>query len=145
VSATLFPTLCDPRPLRPYQERSIDFLRGSLRSGHRRPVMQLPTGAGKTRIAAEIIRIALAKEHRAIFTVPRISLIQQTVEAFECEGIDAIGVIQGRHFRTDSTQPVQIASAQTLVRRATPSADIVIIDECHLGFEKIDEWIKSPE
>jgi hypothetical protein len=34
--------------------------------------------------------------------------------------------------------------AQTLVRRDTPSADIVIVDECHLQFEKINKWITSP-
>jgi DNA repair protein RadD len=109
------------------------------------PVLQLPTGAGKTRIAAEIINGALAKERRAIFVVPRISLIEQTVAPFEREGIWNVGVIQGQHFRTNLNAPVQIASAQTLARREIPPADIVIVDECHLQFKSITEWIAEPE
>jgi DNA repair protein RadD len=147
----------EPRELRPYQERAIELLRESLRTGHKRPVLQLPTGTGKTLIAAEIIRWALAKGHRVIFTVPRISLIEQTVRDFEKHGVDAIGVIQGQHFRTDSSAPVQIASAQTLVRRdfssshddwdkqRFPRAGLVIIDEAHLQFKKITDWIASPD
>lgn len=34
-------------PLRPHQESALDGLRRSLSSGHRRPTLQLPTGAGK--------------------------------------------------------------------------------------------------
>ena len=114
----LFPMpVVEPRPLRDYQIRAIEMVRESLRSGHRRPILQQPTGSGKTRIAAEIIRGALAKERRAIFVVPRLSLIEQTVTAFEREGVNDIGVLQGRHFRTDPRAPIQIASAQTLARR----------------------------
>jgi DNA repair protein RadD len=73
-----------------------------------------------------------------------LSLIEQTLAAFEREGIWNIGVLQGRHFRTNPNAPVQIASAQTIVRRDIPSADIVVVDECHLQFEKINKWIASP-
>lgn len=133
------------RDLRPYQQTAVDLVRQSLRSSHRRPILQLPTGAGKTRIAAEIIHGALAKGRQAIFVIPRISLIEQTVAAFEREGVWNIGDIQGQHFRTNPNAPVQIASAQTLVRRKIPMVDLVIIDECHLQFEKISTWIASDE
>jgi superfamily II DNA or RNA helicase len=60
MNAPLFPAAAtEPRTLRLYQECAIDLLRESLRTGHRRPILQLPTGAGKTRIAAEIINDAL--------------------------------------------------------------------------------------
>ena len=42
--------------LRPHQERALSSLRNSLLSGYWRPMLQMPTGAGKTRVAAEIIR-----------------------------------------------------------------------------------------
>jgi DNA repair protein RadD len=146
MTAPPFPAVAtEPRVLRLYQETAIDLLRESLRTGHRRPILQLPTGAGKTRIATEIVLGSLSKERQAIFVVPRLSLIEQTVAAFEREGIWNIGVLQGRHFRTNPNAPVQIASVQTLVRRDIPSADIVIVDECHLEFEKISKWIASPE
>src|ERR1700732_2231094 len=144
MTAPLFPTAAvEPRTLRLYQETALDLLRGSLRTGHRRPILQLPTGSGKTRIAAEIVLGSPSKERRAIFVVPRISLIEQTVAAFEREGIWNIGVLQGRHFRTNLNAPVQIASAQTLARRDIPKADVVVINECHLQYKSITEWIAT--
>jgi DNA repair protein RadD len=133
------------RALRPYQQTAVDLVRQSLRTGHRRPVLQLPTGGGKTIIASEIIHGALRRGNCAIFVVPRISLIEQTLHAFEREGIWNCGVIQGAHHRTNAGAPVQIASAQTLARRDIPSAAIVIIDESHMQFRSITDWIASPE
>ena len=49
------------RPLRPHQERALEALRRSLASGRRRPMLQMPTGAGKTLLAAHIIRRAFDK------------------------------------------------------------------------------------
>jgi superfamily II DNA or RNA helicase len=49
-------------------------------------MLQLPTGAGKTVIAANIIRRARAKGKRVAFAVSALSLIDQTVAAFEAEG-----------------------------------------------------------
>jgi DNA repair protein RadD len=132
------------KPLRDYQAKAIEDLRASLKSGRRRPVLQLPVGAGKTRVAAEIIDLALQRRKRAIFTVPRISLIDQTVDAFMHEGIVEVGVMQGIHELTDHTRPCQVASVQTLQRREIPDADLVIIDECHLGFDFVRKWMADP-
>jgi DNA repair protein RadD len=146
MNAALFPpAVTEPRTLRLYQETAIEMLRESLRTGHRRPILQLPTGAGKTRIAAEIILGSLSNERRAIFVVPRLSLIEQSVAAFQRAGVWNIGVIQGRHFRTNPGAPTQVASAQTLARRVIPPADIVLIDECHMRQKSITAWIASPE
>ena len=146
MNAPLFlPAAAEPRVLRLYQECAVDMLRESRRTGHRRPVLQLPTGSGKTRVAAEIILGSLRREGRAIFVVPRLSLIEQTLAAFEREGIWNVGVIQGAHYRTNPDAPVQIASAQTLARRDIPPASLVVVDECHLQFKSISEWIASPE
>ncbi|MEW6438816.1 MAG: DEAD/DEAH box helicase [Pseudomonadota bacterium] len=135
-----------PKPLRPYQERALELLRATILSGRRRPILALPTGAGKTRLAAEIIRGALAQSRTVIFIVPRLSLIEQAVRDFEAEGIFDIGVKQGRHHRTDSAAAVQIASAQTLARRDDrPRSDIVIVDECHIQHQHLIDWIENPE
>jgi hypothetical protein len=45
-----------------------------------------------------------------IFTVPAISLIDQTIEKFGHEGIRDVGVIQADHPLTDYAKPVQTAS-----------------------------------
>src|SRR5690606_24601194 len=70
-----------------------------------------------------------------------------TVEAFEREGIDWLGVIQASHPRTDYGAPVQIASVQTLGARSLDvDCDVVVVDECHLRFKVISDWIaRAPE
>jgi superfamily II DNA or RNA helicase len=68
-SSALFSTQGALRPLRPHQERAPEALRRSLASGHRRPLLQAPTGFGKTLTAEHIIQRALDKGNRVIFTV----------------------------------------------------------------------------
>lgn len=127
--------------LRPHQKHAIALLRSSLGSGHTRPMLQAPTGAGKTMIAAAIVAGARAKGNRVIFVVPALSLINQTVERFYAEGIFDVGVIQGDHPMTDYSKPVQVASVQTLQNRRIPDADIVIIDEAHKWFKFYGKWM----
>ena len=129
--------------LREYQIDTLDKLRSSLKAGKRRPVVQMPTGAGKTIMAAAIIEMALQAGKRVMFTVPALSLIDQTVERFQAVGISKIGVIQADHWMTDYSQPVQVASVQTLIRRSIPKVDLVIIDECHIRFNLYEQWFKD--
>jgi len=131
--------------LRGYQESAIERLRETLAGGARRPVVMAPTGAGKTIIAASIVRMAREKGKRVIFTVPAISLIDQTVERFHQNGIYEVGVMQGMHEMTDGRQPVQVCSVQTLARRKIPKADLVIVDEAHMMFRLYDEWMNDPD
>ena len=131
--------------LRDYQQRAIDELRQALGTGKRRPVVQSPTGSGKTVIAAAIVNMARNKGKRVLFCVPAISLIDQTVERFRQNGIYEIGVMQGQHEMTDYDQPVQVCSVQTLARRTIPAADLVIIDEAHVMFKLYEDWMNRPE
>lgn len=131
------------RPLRQYQTQAIERLRASLRSGHRRPMLMLPTGGGKTMIAAAIVEMARAKGNRLVFAVPALELIDQTVAAFEAEGITDIGVMQSDHPRTDPSAPVQVVSVPTLARRELPKTDIVLVDEAHVLAEVIKRWMKA--
>jgi DNA repair protein RadD len=131
--------------LRDYQTDAIEKLRESLRSGKRRPVIQAPTGAGKTVIAAAIIEMALAKGKRVLFCVPALELINQTVDRFARNGIHDVGVIQAMHELTDGRQPIQVCSVQTLARRQIPDADLVIIDEAHVMFKLYDTWTTDPK
>jgi len=144
-AASLFPPEKGAlRPLRPHQERALEKLSRSVASGRKRPMLQGPTGFGKTLLAAHIIRRALDKGNRVIFTVPALSLIEQTVAAFEAEGIDCVGVMQADHWRTDSAQPVQVCSVQTLARRQKPDAALVFVDEGQLAFKAVHEWMADP-
>lgn len=127
-----------PRTLRPHQARAIEMLRQSLAQGKHRVVLQAATGFGKTLTAAKIIESALSRGRKVLFTVPRLSLVDQTVAEFLCEGIEHIGVIQANHPRTDPDAPVQVASVQTLARRPAPDGfGLVLVDECHETFKVI--------
>jgi DNA repair protein RadD len=132
------------KALRPHQEKAIALLRASLGSGHRRPMIQAPTGFGKTVLASTIVQGALAKRKRVIFTVPSVDLVEQTVEAFWADGIRDVGVLQGNHPMTDYSRPVQIASLQTLARRGIPAADIVVVDEAHRRYDSLTKWMTDP-
>ena len=131
--------------LRSYQLDAIDNLRTSLQGGKKRPVISLPTGAGKTIIAAAIIRMAREKHKRVAFVVPSLTLIDQTVARFESNGIWEIGVMQAMHEMTDPNMPVQVCSIQTLARRKVPGVDLVIVDECHVQFKFLIEWMGREE
>ena len=121
--------------LHPHQIKTLESLREALRSGSRRPMVQAPTGAGKTVLAAAIVEGALSKGKRVIYLVPFLGLVDQTLSAFHRQGITSVGVIQGYHPATDASQPVQIASSQTLQRRALPPADLVLVDANPMSIE----------
>lgn len=131
--------------LLPHQDHAIDLLRHSLATGHKRPMLQAPTGAGKTVIGAAIVEGAVKKGNPVLFTVPFLSLVDQTVERFAEQGIHCLGVMQGQHPATDADQPVQVASVQTLMRRKLPRAGIVLIDEAHRWFDFYGRWMRMPE
>ena len=131
------------KTLRPHQEVAVQMIRNSLAQGNQTVVCQMPTGAGKTVTASDIIEKARAKGNSVIFTAPAVSLIDQTVEAFEAQGIEDIGVMQANHPRTNRLAQVQVASVQTLARREIPSASLVIVDECHIRADVIDNLIKD--
>jgi len=130
--------------LRDDQNYAINMLRASIANGHRRIVMKAPTGFGKTVLSGQIVANARSKGKRVLFTVPKITLIDQTIERFARQGIDEVGVIQAQHEMTDWSQPVQVASVATLKNRTIPQADIVLIDECHIWYKFYEKWFLDP-
>ena len=132
--------------LHDHQARALDALRASLLAGKRRPMVQAPTGAGKTVLAAAIVDGALKKGKRVLFTVPflnldrpdgrRVLASRASTRSVSCKGITR---------RLTGAQPVQVASIQTLQRRKIPDADVVIIDEAHRWFTFHGRWLAAPE
>lgn len=122
------------------------MLRASIRSGKKRPMLQAATGFGKTLVAAEMVRSAVAKGKRAVFIVDAISLVDQALEAFFDHGIERIGVMQGDHPMHDPDAPVQIVSVQTIQRRSwKPAADLVLVDEAHGLHQWLCDVMAAPE
>lgn len=133
------------KQLRPHQSEAISLLKQSLCKGHRRPMVQAPTGFGKTVLASHIVAGARAKGNRVCFVVPSLSLIDQTVQSFWDDGIRDIGVIQADHPLTDYSKPVQVASIQTLGRRNVNRLEfnLVVVDEAHKLHKAQIQWMQD--
>lgn len=134
----------DLPPMRKWQERCVPQIREAIRQGHKRIVVQSPTGAGKTLLAAHLFAGSIAKGKRPMFTVPDITLVEQTLHSFERVGIHDVGVIQAQHERTDRDAQVQIASISTLIRRDIPDVDLIVIDEAHVSYDALYKLMAGP-
>lgn len=127
--------------LRYYQTDAINNLIAGLKQGHKRQVLKIPTGGGKTAIAAEITKRAVDKGNIVWFTVDNLELVDQAFDAFTSIGLD-VSIIQGINELTDYTKSVQILTNQTLARRwnvfdRNPHwlPDVIFHDECHAVFK----------
>jgi DNA repair protein RadD len=120
--------------LRGYQVRALDACRAVIRAGKRRVLLVAPTGSGKTTIAAECIRSAIARGSRTLFLAHRRELLDQCHDRLLEFGVES-GIIRADDPRMDPDQAVQVASVQTMVRRlerfAGDSFDLIIVDEAH--------------
>lgn len=120
--------------LRPYQQEAIDRARSAYVQGARGVVIVAPTGAGKTVIAAEVVRLSIARGGRVLIVVPRREIVAQTVGKLRVVGISPRVVAAGQD--ADGDPRVVVAMAQTLVRRAADCIEppsLVIVDEAHLA------------
>jgi len=120
----------------PYQVEAVEQLRAQIRAGHRRVILQAPTGAGKTVMASEVIRCAVGKGSRVLFLAHARELIDQCVSKLRaCDLLPGI-IMAGRS--GDPQAHVQVVSKDTLLARAVrsdritlPPANLVITDEAH--------------
>ena len=129
-----------PEP-RPFQDTAHEKLRQGAREGNRCQMIMSPTGSGKTYLAMRIIHEALKRGKRAMFVCDKTTLINQTSEVADSYGLGAHSVIQAGHWRYDTKQPFQIASIQTLARRAWPESDVIVIDEAHSMYSAWTNYI----
>lgn len=117
--------------LRDYQEQARANLRVALRSSAA-VLCVLPTGAGKTVLAAALIKLLLDAGKRVLFCIHRVDLIIQTAKTFEKFGIPFSYVASGYHY--NPYHRVYIASIATLKNRLGKiAADYVFVDEAHLS------------
>jgi DNA repair protein RadD len=118
--------------LRPYQRAGYDEVCQAL-THVRRVLIALPTGGGKTVLAAHVVLAAYLRGERVIFFAHRRELIAQTRRKLIDAGIPdaAIGILMASDPHENTAAPVQVASIDTWRHRDPPPADLVIIDEAH--------------
>lgn len=126
--------------LRPYQQTIITEIRSRFRQGHKRIVMQAPTGSGKTVIFSYMVKQASEKKQRCLILTNRIELLEQAGGCFEqfqikYENITALT-------KQIPNCNVIVAMIETIKRRVKSRLDfqmwlktinLVIIDECHIA------------
>jgi superfamily II DNA or RNA helicase len=122
--------------LRPYQQEALEAVREAYRKKHRRVLVVMPTGTGKTVLFAEISRLAKGP---VLVLAHRQELVQQARDKISAWCDDVVAVEMGD--RRELTKPngqrpkIAVASIQTLQRRlsAIPrdAFRIVVIDEAH--------------
>lgn len=120
--------------LRDYQADAIEALRQGIRAQQRRQILCAGTGAGKTVMAASLLRQAHEKGAYALFLVDRVALVNQTSATLDGYGIPH-GIVQGDNGRWAPRENVQVCSVQTLAKRHLPrDPDLIIYDECHCQY-----------
>ena len=145
------------RPLRTYQQELVRKVQRVLASGdsRKRVMMQLPTGGGKTRIAAALLSDWLVNGSKAVWLTHRKELSEQTRKSLIKDGVSAK---TNAVWTSDSDAPtmpngVMILMAQTVERRTErrdvwaryDAGDLMVIDEAHhaaaTGWERaISQW-----
>lgn len=113
-----------PRPLRPYQQKSI----AAWQAASRRGVVVLPTGAGKSYVALKCI---LACQRSALILVPTIDLVQQWAGDLASRLGCAIGQYGGGE---KTLLPITVSTYDSAVLFMPWHGNkfgLLICDECH--------------
>jgi superfamily II DNA or RNA helicase len=123
------------KTLRPYQIEAINELRDGFKN-HKRQILALTTGAGKTVIFSEMVRLAALRGTQTLVLTNRIELFQQTIKTLqiEAQGLNA----NSRCF--DPLANVTVAMVETLKRRLPDGFNphLIICDEAHnAAFNKV--------
>lgn len=138
--------------LRDYQLRAVEKCRDAIRRGRRSIILQAPCGAGKTVIAAHMLREGANMGNRGMFAVDAIELVNQSsdkLDQFDLPLYSRIG-----HGIMRSTEeympqcPVQVVSVQTwdswCNRRGiinAPKFDFLFLDECQSSMARTRQQI----
>lgn len=120
------------------QEKLINETSAALKSGHKRVLMQAPTGAGKTIMAIYMISKMQAVGKTSWFVVPRKELLRQTSKSYDKFGVAHSYIAAGYDY--DPSATCHIVSMQSLISRidSVKMPDIVFWDECHYSGATMD-------
>lgn len=136
--------------LRPYQTRAILDVTSEFANGHRRVLLQFPTGTGKTLIAVSIVKQVAT--HRVLYVVPSDEVFKQTSKKLADLKIRHTLLMAGERPDLSKTK-VLLAMSHTLIRRTETKLfdiwrpDLIILDEIHKLIDQhlsfLDLWSES--
>lgn len=129
--------------LRGYQAAIVHDIRSSYSAGYRAPLVQLPTGGGKTTIFCHVTSEAVKKGNPVFLICHRVELVKQISKTLSAVGVNHRIIapkktvsqchdIEGALI--DNAAPVVVASVQTIVNRFDNidiEPKLIIIDEAH--------------
>jgi superfamily II DNA or RNA helicase len=128
--------------LRPYQRDLIRDAREALRTlpdGQKRVILQAATGAGKTAIACEIVRLSAELARHVLYTVPRLEILGQTSRKLTENGLQHYLLRAGSSANVGFSRTV-LAMSHTFDRRLAGwgswQPDLIVIDEAHANVEQ---------
>lgn len=135
--------------LHDYQAAAVPQLREAVMR-HGSAVYVLPTGGGKTHVAAEIARLAGDKGTQTLFVVHRRELVQQATDTMRRAQPDmAIGYF-ARGWPSIPFAPMQVGMVQTMARREMDiEPGLIVLDEAHhirasTWMKIVERWPKVP-
>lgn len=122
--------------MRPYQTDSINQIRAAWKSGHKKVLLHLATGSGKTHIFSHVLKATAENGKHCAMFVKGIQLVDQASRRLFHEHVPH-GVRQGNHWNKNYQAKIQICSIDTLTtRQQFPDAKVLVIDEAHLFTSK---------
>lgn len=113
--------------LRNYQKDIISKTLNTQQS----TLIQIPTGGGKTIIAKEIIKNLIKNNQKILFVVPKLILMDQTIEVFKELNPQ---IYHGKN-KYKNYKNIFISTIQTASKRKDIKFDVIFIDEIHHGFD----------
>lgn len=123
--------------LRPYQQAAKDAVLSEWQDGHRRTLLVLPTGTGKTIVFAAVIADQVAAGARVLVLAHRGELLEQAADKLYkstgllCAAEKAENTCLGTWYRVVVGSVQTLQRPQRLEQFAPDYFDVIVIDEAH--------------
>jgi DNA repair protein RadD len=119
--------------LRDYQEEASAAIVRTVRRAGDYPVVSLPTGSGKSKVAAKVCSLLSARgDERILVIVPSRELAEQNEAALlDFFPESAVGVVCAALGRRELNRRILVGTPQSLCGTISFDPDFVIVDEAH--------------
>jgi DNA repair protein RadD len=121
--------------LRDYQQAAVDAVLAYWGRGGLHPLIEVPTGGGKSAILGELARVVVQDcGGRVVIATHRAELIEQDAAACRRVWPAAPLAIWSASLGKRGTAPITVCGVQTVARKARDLGvvDVLIVDEAHL-------------